>query len=475
MSLRLVIAAVVFVLQATAALGAPDPAASCHAAKLKATGKAVGGLLGCHAKASKAGLTPSPTCIARAQQSITDRFAKAEARGGCSSEGDAGAVGEASSGSVVAIVAALRPALTASTCVSKKLGAAGKYGASVLTAHAANVTRPSNANLAKALAKASSKLDQDFAKASQEADCSTSANAPAVRELVDTLAPAPLSLYVNEDVSDEVRAEVYPPIGAQDSFILYQWQFDADADSVPDEGAAAAVAAYLDGVAPVGTTAPVCIDWEADSMSTLSSGEVDSDAFRSAVASFVDFIDDVRALRPDLRFGYYGLPVRSYWSRDADWQARNDALLPILDASDVVFPSVYDFYTEAEVAEAEDLAYVRDNVGEALRLAAGKDVFPYVWHRYHDSNATVGGKLIGEEEFKAHVGAVFEAEFEGARAAGVVWWGADRYFMASGTEPWVDVFAEELPVDTDADAYLDEVHTERLRWLREVLDAAMSE
>jgi hypothetical protein len=32
-----------------------------------------------------------------------------------------------------------------------------------------------------------------------------------------------------------------------------------------------------------------------------------------------------------------------------------------------------------------------------------------------------------------------------------------------------------VPVDTDADAYLDEVHTERLRWLREVLDAAMSE
>jgi hypothetical protein len=287
--------------------------------------------------------------------------------------------------------------------------------------------------------------------------------------------PAPLLLYVNEDVSDVVRSEVYPSIGAQDAFIVYQSQFDADADSVPDTGAAAAVAAYLDGVAPVGTTAPVCIDWEAGTMSTLSTGDVDSDAFRSAVVSFVDFIADVRALRPDLRFGYYGLPVRSYWSRDAAWHARNDALLPIIDASDVVFASVYDFYTEAEVGEAEDLAYVRDNVGEALRLAAGKDVFPYAWHRYHDSNTTVGGMLIGEEEFKAHVGAVFEAEFEGARAAGVVWWGADRYFVASGTEPWVEVFAEELPVDTDVDAYLDAVHTERLRWLREILDAAMAD
>jgi hypothetical protein len=281
-----------------------------------------------------------------------------------------------------------------------------------------------------------------------------------------------LLLYVNEDVSDAVRAEMYPLVGAQDAFIVYQSQFDADADGVADAGAAAAVAAYLDGVAPVGTTAPVCIDWEAGTMSTLYTGDIDSDAFQSAVASFVGFMDEVRALRPDLRFGYYGFPVRDYWDRDTAWHARNDALLPLLDASDVVFVSVYDFYTEADVAESEDLAYVRDNVGEALRLAAGKDVLPYVWHRYHDSHPTVGGKLIGEDEFKAHVGAVFDAEFEGARAAGVVWWGADRYFMASETQPWIDVFAEELPADGDVDAYLDELHTERLRWLGEILDAA---
>ncbi|MBM4393526.1 MAG: hypothetical protein FJ090_20575 [Deltaproteobacteria bacterium] len=304
-----------------------------------------------------------------------------------------------------------------------------------------------------------------------DADTGDSEDSADTADSGGTDAPA-LLLYVNEMVSDAVRAELYPSLGAEDAFIVYQWQFDADGDGAADAGAAAAVAAYLDGVAPVGTTAPVCIDWEADTMSTLYAGDIGSEAFRSAAAVFVDFVEQVRALRPDLRFGYYGIPVRTYWDRDAAWHARNDALLPILDASDVVFPSVYDFYTDADIAEAEDLSYVRDNVGEALRLAGGKDVLPYVWHRYHDSNATVGGRLIGEDEFKAHVGAVFEAEVEGARAAGVVWWGADRYFAASGTQPWVDVFAEEVPAGADLDAYLDGLHAERLRWLGQVLDAA---
>jgi hypothetical protein len=286
-----------------------------------------------------------------------------------------------------------------------------------------------------------------------------------------TIAPG-LRLYVNEQVSEAVRAATYPSVGAEDGLVVYQGVFDADGDGVADPGAAAAVAAYLEAVAPPGATAPVCLDWEAETMTTLHEAATDGPAFGAAVDAFVGFLAEVRALRPDLRFGYYGLPLRRYWDRDDGWRARNDAIAPIIDQSDVLFVSVYDFYGDEESGTEADSAYVRENVAEALRLAGGRPVLPYVWHRYHDSNATLGGRLIGEDEFRRHVGAIFEAEHRGARAAGMVWWGADRYFAASGASPWDEVFAAEIPPGSDLDEWLDALHAERLQWLAEALAAA---
>jgi hypothetical protein len=77
---------------ASVALAGPTPAQKCTAAKLKATGKKASAKLKCHEKAVLKGLAVDPACLAKAEEKFTDAFAKAEAKGGCLTNGDAASI-----------------------------------------------------------------------------------------------------------------------------------------------------------------------------------------------------------------------------------------------------------------------------------------------------------------------------------------------------------------------------------------------
>jgi hypothetical protein len=135
-------------------------------------------------------------------------------------------------------------------------------------------------------------------------------------------------------------------------------------------------------------------------------------------------------MRPLAQFGYYGLPMSSF-IRDENWVNSQLALQPIYDQSDILFPSVYDFYAsgQAYASVTDDLSRVRGTVEMALRVSNGKPVYPYIAARYHESNAQYGMYLIPGDEFKQHVAEVFASRYGDRRVAGVVWWGADRYYL----------------------------------------------
>src|SRR5262245_54734396 len=87
---------------------------ACTAAKQSAIGKEAAALLDCHAKAAKKGVAVDSSCLAKANAAYVKAFVKADAAGGCLTTGDA-ADAESSMGAFVDdVVAALRPALTAS-------------------------------------------------------------------------------------------------------------------------------------------------------------------------------------------------------------------------------------------------------------------------------------------------------------------------------------------------------------------------
>ncbi|MDA9773317.1 hyaluronidase [Saprospiraceae bacterium] len=147
---------------------------------------------------------------------------------------------------------------------------------------------------------------------------------------------------------------------------------------------------------------------------------------------YIAIYDFAKSLRPKSKIGFYGFPYRDYWHREDGWKESNEALMPLMKKVDVLFPSIYDFYEDGvEVSTERDMSYVKDNVEEALRiaeLAGGKEVYPFIWHRYHNANKKVGMQFIDETEFYNHVKEAAKSKYNGQKITGIIWWSSERYF-----------------------------------------------
>lgn len=125
-----------------------------------------------------------------------------------------------------------------------------------------------------------------------------------------------------------------------------------------------------------------------------------------------------RRERPELKFGFYGLPpAGTYWPillRDAtydQWLAVNRAMAPVAAAVDFLFPSLYTFYDD----RAGWLAFATAQIAEARRYR--KPVFPFLWFEYFDQNETLHDQEV--------ITPAWEEELRLCReqADGVVIWG----------------------------------------------------
>ncbi|QDU72719.1 hypothetical protein [Mucisphaera calidilacus] len=128
----------------------------------------------------------------------------------------------------------------------------------------------------------------------------------------------------------------------------------------------------------------------------------------------------IREARPDLTFGYYGIPpVRDYWRaikpRDSRqyqaWAAENDALQPMIRDVDVIYPSLYTFYDDPEGW----VKYAEVNIREARKY--GKPVYPFLWPQYHDSHKELKYHFIDGDFWRIQLETCLK------HADGVVIWG----------------------------------------------------
>lgn len=108
----------------------------------------------------------------------------------------------------------------------------------------------------------------------------------------------------------------------------------------------------------------------------------------------------IKALRPQAKVGFYSMPQQSYWewqdpARAATMRAGHDEVPWFWQMSDVIVPSIFSFYYSVpnhrprglgQDWESDNDLYVRANITEALRVANGKPVYPYVCFQYHESN-----------------------------------------------------------------------------------------
>ena len=125
----------------------------CAAAKLRATAARVRGELACHAQVMERGATVRPACLARRETGFATAFARAQAKRGCATTGDAEAIETEVDRFIASVTGA--PPVTTTTAASSSTtlaGATSTTGAGATTSSTSAVTTtttlPSNVSFA---------------------------------------------------------------------------------------------------------------------------------------------------------------------------------------------------------------------------------------------------------------------------------------------------------------------------------------
>lgn len=173
-----------------------------------------------------------------------------------------------------------------------------------------------------------------------------------------------------------------------------------------------------------------------------------SQADRVATAQkYVTLYNGVKAVRPDLRIGWYMDPIRrdfwrSMYPRDSvqyqEWQAENTDLGRLMGPiTDVYCPSLYFFYVRSltPLNIPHLTTYLEENIREAQRIRweYGKQsspIYPYVWWMRH-----TGDVLLDADVWETIVRVTLE------KADGMVLWGGWQEQWNEYASWWITVKA----------------------------------
>jgi hypothetical protein len=178
---------------------------------------------------------------------------------------------------------------------------------------------------------------------------------------------------------------------------------------------------------------PAVLDWEGKAYEVFRTEQPGSPKFQEYLQKYIGLLAYAKKLLPNAKWGYYGFPLTTYWWKtDSLWQPRNQALVPLLQASDMLFPYLYDFFQDGSMGWLDEEGYVKTNTEQCLALGASvkKPVVPFIWHRYHDATEKIGLLQIPEEEFRNHLKVMMETTYQGNKIYGLVWWQEEMYFTS---------------------------------------------
>lgn len=173
------------------------------------------------------------------------------------------------------------------------------------------------------------------------------------------------------------------------------------------------------------------LDIEDPYMDMLLNDNVRSKNFQKAQKLYLDVLSYAKRHRPNVKWGYYGIPFTTYWGRNIEFYSKNNKISSILKAVDVYFPSLYIFYNNLNFT-LENSGYLQDNVKEAIKLSNkyNKEVIPFVMSRYHPSNRSKRFEHIESSDFSKYISLILESQETGKIVNGIALWNVDNYFYS---------------------------------------------
>jgi len=197
--------------------------------------------------------------------------------------------------------------------------------------------------------------------------------------------------------------------------IAYTSQFGVhwykNPDALPDKNVVQKVAQEAHA-----KNAPVIIDIEHWPL------EGDLSKVRASLSKYMTVLHWFKDAAPGLAVGYYGAPpLRDYWKSlrspmSKEWASfarENDQLRPLAGAVDIIFPSLYTFYTD----RGGWIRYAYAQIAEARRTSNGKPVYVFLWPQYHDSNPSLKGAFLPADFWR------LQLQMAKHYADGIVIWG----------------------------------------------------
>ncbi len=184
------------------------------------------------------------------------------------------------------------------------------------------------------------------------------------------------------------------------------------------------------------------LDWESKDFEHLINCDTSDARFQVAMSKYLKLLAIAKAVQPDVKWGFYALPYRSYWKLDSI-ERINNKLIPLLKECDVLLPSLYSYYPNGTPFSHNE-KYFKTNITESLRIgdSLNKPVLAFVWHRWHDSNKKVGMQLIPPDEFRQYLRWILDASYNTKKVDGIVWFGVEVYYYPSRQESSNARFAE---------------------------------
>lgn len=244
----------------------------------------------------------------------------------------------------------------------------------------------------------------------------------------------PTRVYITEDLSPD-NLKHAESLGYKKAYIVYEWTIDRDHDGVFDCLPTAHPEQCEQFLADVPKDQEILltIDWEGKSIGDVRNGN------QAAISQWILAFKYFKSALPKAKIGYYGIPMDRYYHRDIDaWKAEAKNYSTILQLVDFYAPSYYDFYPDASTpghAEKDDLDYVQWNMERVLELPK-KDIYVYVWHRYHTNGKTEEFmNVIPRQEWLSFVNKATTTKLLGRGATGIIWWGYDLGFFTYAKNP----------------------------------------
>ncbi|MEJ5994821.1 hypothetical protein WG904_10375 [Pedobacter sp. Du54] len=167
----------------------------------------------------------------------------------------------------------------------------------------------------------------------------------------------------------------------------------------------------------------LCINLENQLFQNLKLLKKDDPRIKHSLVTFVSLIKYVKKLRPNVKIGIYGLPIRTFHVQENDNSDRK--LDAILSNCDYIMPSLYIIYPDKQITLKRNYDYLKQNLDQAFSYGARlkKPVLPFVWYLVHPINKKYGYEMLSPTEMKRYITFIKQYKYKNLNTVGgIIWW-----------------------------------------------------